>query len=79
MVGWVHLLSVPKIPELPIGLTRLGNPVVAPLIGLSQYAHCGHLEKFTLSAAVHTLFTTRLDYCNTFYVGMPLKMVWAQC
>lgn len=33
------------------------------------------LDRDSLTAVVHTLSTLRLDYCNVFYVGMPLGLV----
>ena len=33
------------------------------------------LEKSDLATVTHALVTSRLDYCNVFYVGLPLKSV----
>ena len=33
------------------------------------------LEMLGLATVTHALVTSRLDYCNTLYVGLPLKMV----
>lgn len=29
-----------------------------------------------LFIATHALVTCRLDYCNTFYIRLPMKIVW---
>uniref|UniRef100_A0A803TEJ9 Reverse transcriptase domain-containing protein n=1 Tax=Anolis carolinensis TaxID=28377 RepID=A0A803TEJ9_ANOCA len=35
-----------------------------------------YLEKSDLTMVVHALVTSRLDYCNALYVGLPLKTAW---
>ncbi|KAF7252275.1 Succinate dehydrogenase assembly factor 3, mitochondrial [Varanus komodoensis] len=35
-----------------------------------------YLENDCLATVTHALVTSRLDFCNAFYVGLPLKMVW---
>uniref|UniRef100_R4GD80 Reverse transcriptase domain-containing protein n=1 Tax=Anolis carolinensis TaxID=28377 RepID=R4GD80_ANOCA len=37
---------------------------------------CPFLGRSDLAMVVHALVTSRLDYCNAFYVGLPLKTVW---
>uniref|UniRef100_A0A803SXZ5 Reverse transcriptase domain-containing protein n=1 Tax=Anolis carolinensis TaxID=28377 RepID=A0A803SXZ5_ANOCA len=36
---------------------------------------CSYLGKPDLATVVHALVTSRLDYCNALYVGLPLKTV----
>ncbi|KAF7238810.1 hypothetical protein EYD10_14545 [Varanus komodoensis] len=35
-----------------------------------------YLEYDCLATVTHALVTSRLDFCNTLYVGLPLKTVW---
>ncbi|XP_061477973.1 uncharacterized protein LOC133382302 [Rhineura floridana] len=35
-----------------------------------------YLSREDLTSVVHALVTSRLDYCNALYVGLPLKTVW---
>uniref|UniRef100_A0A803TC32 Reverse transcriptase domain-containing protein n=1 Tax=Anolis carolinensis TaxID=28377 RepID=A0A803TC32_ANOCA len=35
-----------------------------------------YLGKQDFATVVHALVTSRLDYCNALYVGLPLKTVW---
>ncbi|XP_062831034.1 probable RNA-directed DNA polymerase from transposon BS [Anolis carolinensis] len=35
-----------------------------------------YLEKSDLATVVDALVTSRLDYCNALYVGLPVKTVW---
>ena len=37
---------------------------------------CLFLEISDLATMMHALVTSHLDYCNTLYVGLPLKTVW---
>ncbi|KAF7246206.1 NIPA-like protein 2 [Varanus komodoensis] len=37
---------------------------------------CPYLEYDCLVTVTHALVTSRLDFCNVLYVGLPLKMVW---
>ena len=34
-----------------------------------------YLGRDSLASVVHALLTSKLDYCNTLYMGLPLKMV----
>ncbi|XP_053112476.1 uncharacterized protein LOC128327575 [Hemicordylus capensis] len=36
---------------------------------------CPFLEKADLATVTHALVTSQLDYCNTLYVGLPLKNI----
>ena len=39
------------------------------------YQLCPYLDRDSLATVIHALITSRLDYCNVLYVGLPLKMV----
>ena len=34
-----------------------------------------YLDRDNLASVVHALVTSKLDYCNALYMGLPLKMV----
>ena len=34
-----------------------------------------HLDERSLMTVTHTLVTSRIDYCNALYVGLPFKTV----
>ena len=34
-----------------------------------------YLDRDSLASVVHALVTSKLDYCNALYVGLPLKTV----
>ena len=34
-----------------------------------------YLDRDSLASVVHALVTSKLDYCNVLYMGLPLKMV----
>ena len=53
------------------GHTPLGASHVVLLFGFQNMVT---LERASL--ALHALITSRLDYCNASYVGLPLKTVW---
>ena len=36
---------------------------------------CPYLDRDNLASVVHALVTSKLDYCNALYVGLPLKTV----
>ena len=35
-----------------------------------------YLDEQSRMTVMHALVTSRIDYCNVLYVGLPLKMVW---
>ncbi|KAF7235274.1 hypothetical protein EYD10_17889 [Varanus komodoensis] len=37
---------------------------------------CPYLEDDCLATVMHVLVTSRLDFCNVLYMGLPLKTVW---
>lgn len=53
------------------------DEVVLPLCTTScLYQLCPYLAHETLSIVTHVLVISWLDYCNTFYMGLFLKIIW---
>ncbi|KAF7252767.1 putative RNA-directed DNA polymerase from transposon BS [Varanus komodoensis] len=71
----VHSLGVLLNPEL--SLEAQVTEVVRSAFLQLQLVHQLHpyLENYCLATVTHALVTSRLDFCNTLYVGLPLKMV----
>ena len=37
---------------------------------------CPCLDGGVITTLVHALVVSRLDYCNVFYMGLPLRLMW---
>ncbi|KAF7251550.1 hypothetical protein EYD10_03015 [Varanus komodoensis] len=72
----VRSLGVPLDPELT--LEAQVSVVVRSTFHQLWWIHQlrPYLEDTCLATVTHALVTSRLDYCNALYVGLPLKTVW---
>ncbi|KAF7250196.1 Cytoplasmic polyadenylation element-binding protein 1 [Varanus komodoensis] len=73
--GRVHSLGVPLDPELSLEaqVTVVARSAFLQLRLIHQL--CPLLGNDCLATVTHALVTSRLDFCNALYVGLPLKMV----
>ncbi|KAF7237340.1 Zinc finger protein 79 [Varanus komodoensis] len=53
---------------------QVGMPLL--ICPLSVHRLRPYLENDCLATVTHALATSRLDFCNALYVGLPLKTVW---
>ncbi|KAF7252094.1 RutC family protein in vnfA 5'region [Varanus komodoensis] len=72
----VHSLGVLLDPELSLEaqMTAVARSAFFQLRLIHQLRP--YLENDCLVTVTHTLVTSRLDFCNALYVGLPLKIVW---
>ncbi|KAF7249222.1 Follistatin-related protein 4, partial [Varanus komodoensis] len=68
-------LGVLLDPELPLEaqVTVVARSAFLQLWLIHQL--CPYLENNCVATVTHILVTSRLDFCNVLYVGLPLKMV----
>ncbi|KAF7243358.1 Collagen alpha-1(XXIV) chain [Varanus komodoensis] len=72
----VHSLGVLLDPELSLEaqVTAVARSAFLQLWLINQLRP--YLEYDCLATVTHVLVTSRLDFCNALYVGLPLKTVW---
>ncbi|KAF7239825.1 Ran-binding protein 17 [Varanus komodoensis] len=72
----VHSLGLLLDPELSLEaqVTAVARSAFLQLRLIHQLRH--YLEEDCLATVTHALVTSRLDFCNALYVGLPLKTVW---
>ena len=73
MLDGVTLSLKTQIRSLDAQVSAVARNVFAQLKLLCQL--CPFLEMSNLATVTHALVTSRLDYCNVLYVGLPLKSV----
>ncbi|KAF7240862.1 Receptor-type tyrosine-protein phosphatase T [Varanus komodoensis] len=71
----VHSLGVLLDPELSLEaqVTAVARGAFLQLRLINQL--CSYLEYDCLATVTHALVTSRLEFCNALYVGLPLKTV----
>ncbi|KAF7237070.1 Semaphorin-4D [Varanus komodoensis] len=71
----IHTLGLVLDPELPLESQVTAVARSAFLQLRLVYQLCPYLDEHCLATVTHALVTSRMDYCNALYLGLPLKMV----